>query len=95
MKGRAGPVDKVRRRWLQRRLLVVFAGVIALVGSVSCGHAASEQKASYWTRVKYSHGKKIEFPDFSVEYLGGRRKTVPSLPERLPLLRFQGQQRKG
>jgi hypothetical protein len=80
MKGRAGPVDKVRRRWLQRRLLVVFAGVIALVGPVSCGHAASEQKASYGTRVKYSPGKKIEFPDFSVEYLGERRKTVPVYP---------------
>jgi hypothetical protein len=80
MKGRAGPVDKVRRRWLQRRLLVVFAGVIALVGPVSCGHAASEQKASYGTRVKYSHGKKIEFPDFSVKYLGERRKTVPVYP---------------
>jgi hypothetical protein len=77
MKGRVGPVDKVRRRWLQRHLLVVFAGSIAFAGPVSCGHAASEQKASYGTRVKYHLGKKIDLPDFTIEYVGKRRKSVP------------------
>jgi signal peptidase I len=80
MKGRAGPVDKVRHRWLQRRLLVVFVGLIAFAGAVSCGHATSKQKASYGTRVKYRPGEKIEFPDFTVEYVGERRKTVPVYP---------------
>jgi hypothetical protein len=54
--------------------------LFAFAGPVSCGHAASEQKVSYGTRVKYRVGQKIEFPDFTVEYLGERRKSVPVYP---------------
>ena len=54
--------------------------VLAFAGPVSCGHAASEQKASYGTRVQYRPGQKIEFPDFTVEYLGERRKSLPVYP---------------
>jgi hypothetical protein len=32
------------------------------------------------TRVKYKAGQKIEFPDFTVQYLGERRKTLPVYP---------------
>jgi len=31
-------------------------------------------------RVKYGTGEKIEFPDFTIEYLGERRKTLPVYP---------------
>jgi hypothetical protein len=54
--------------------------LLALFSPVSCGHAASEQKASYGTGVKYRVGQKIEFPDFTIEYLGERRKSVPVYP---------------
>ena len=30
--------------------------------------------------MKYRVGQKIEFPDFTVEYLGERRKTLPVCP---------------
>jgi hypothetical protein len=50
---------------------------LVFAGPVSCGHAASEQTASYGIRVKYRAGQKIEFPDFAIEYLGERRQTVP------------------
>ena len=60
--------------------ILLLSGVLAFAGPVSCGHAASEQKASYGTRVKYRAGEKIEFPDFTVEYVGERRKTVPVYP---------------
>jgi signal peptidase I len=61
-------------------LILLIGVVLAFAGPVSCGHAASEQKASYGTRVKYRPGEKIDFPDFTVEYVGERRKTVPVYP---------------
>lgn len=61
-------------------LIFLLSGVLAFAGPISCGHAASEQKASYGKRVKYRTGQKIEFPDFTVEYVGERRKTVPVYP---------------
>jgi hypothetical protein len=61
-------------------LSLLVGGMLAFAGPVSCGHAASEQKASYGTRVKYRVSQKIEFPDFTVEYVGERRKTVPVYP---------------
>jgi hypothetical protein len=54
--------------------------MLALAGPVSCGHAASEQKGSYGTHVKYRAGEKIEFPDFTLEYVGERRKSVSVYP---------------
>jgi hypothetical protein len=60
-------------------LVLLFGCVLAFAGPVSCGHAASEN-ASYGTRVKYRAGRKIEFPDFKVEYVGERWKTVPVYP---------------
>jgi hypothetical protein len=61
-------------------LILLVGCVLAFAGPVSCGHAASEMKASYRTRVKYRPGEKIEFPDFTIEYVGERRKTVPVYP---------------
>ena len=58
--------------------ILLFGGLLVFLGSISCGHA--EQNASYGTRVKYRAGQKIEFPDFTVEYLGERRKSVPVYP---------------
>jgi hypothetical protein len=48
---------------------------------VSCGHA--EQNASYGTRIKYKARQRIEFPDFTIEYVGERRKTLPIYPRGL------------
>jgi hypothetical protein len=61
-------------------LILLVGSAFAFAGQVTCGHAASEQKASYGTRVKYRPREKIEFPDFTVEYIGERRKTVPVYP---------------
>ena len=61
-------------------LIFLFSGLLAFFGPVSCGHAASERKASYGTHVKYRAGQKIEFPDFTVEYIGERRKGTPAYP---------------
>jgi hypothetical protein len=62
-------------------LIFLFSGLlVAFFGPVSCGHTAFEQKASYGTRVKYRVGEKIEFPDFTVEYVGERRKSIPVYP---------------
>ena len=59
---------------------LIFLGLLAFIGPVSCGHAASEQTASYGARVKYEVAKKIEFPDFTIEYVGERRKSGPVYP---------------
>ena len=61
-------------------LIFLLSGLLAFGGPVSCGHAASEQKASYGTRVKYRSGQKIEFPDFTIQYVGERRKSIPVYP---------------
>jgi hypothetical protein len=65
---------------MKRRLLVVLASFLAFAGPISCGHAASKQKALYGTRVKYRVGQKIEFPDFVIEYVGERRQSVSAYP---------------
>jgi hypothetical protein len=61
-------------------LIFLLGGLLAFADPISCGHAAPEQKASYGTRVKYRTGKKIEFPDFTIEYVGERRKSVSVYP---------------
>jgi hypothetical protein len=61
-------------------LILLVGCALAFAGPISCGHAASEMKASYGTRVKYRPGEKIEFPDFTVEYVGERRKAVSVYP---------------
>jgi hypothetical protein len=61
-------------------LIFLLSDLLAFAGPVSCGHAASQQKASYGTRVKYRAGQKIEFPDFTIEYVGERRKSVSVYP---------------
>jgi hypothetical protein len=60
--------------------IFLISGLLALAGPVSCGYGASGEKASYGTRVKYQTGQKIEFPDFTVEYIGERRKSLPVYP---------------
>jgi hypothetical protein len=62
-------------------LILLVGCALAFAGPVSSGHAASEQKASYGTRVKYRSGEKIEFADFTVDYIGERRKAVPVYPK--------------
>jgi hypothetical protein len=59
---------------------LIFLGLLAFISPVSSGHAASEQTSSYGARVKYEVGKKIEFPDFTIEYVGERRKSGPVYP---------------
>ena len=59
-------------------LTLVSGAIFAFAGVVSCGHA--EENASYGTRVKFRANQKIDFPDFRVEYLGERRKTLPVYP---------------
>ena len=65
---------------------------MAFAGLMSCRHAASE-KTAYGTRVKYVPGQKIEFPDFTIEYIGERRKTVPVYPR--PFIYYDFKVRKG
>jgi hypothetical protein len=61
-------------------LIFLLGGLLAFAGLVSCGNAASEQKVLYGARVKYRTGEKIEFPDFTIEYVGERRKSVSVYP---------------
>lgn len=61
-------------------LIFLLGGLLAFAGPVSCGHAAPEQKTSYGARVKYRTGEKIEFPDFTIEYVGERRESVSVYP---------------
>jgi hypothetical protein len=73
----------------------VFGGMLAFAGLVSCGYAAFEQKAAYGTRVKYRVDQKIEFPDFTVEYLGEHRKSIPVYPRGFLYYDFKVSQGKG
>ena len=61
-------------------LIFVLGSLLVFVGPVSWGQAASGQQALYGTRVKYQAGQKIEFPDFTVEYVGERRTSLPVYP---------------
>ena len=61
-------------------LIFLLGDLLAFAGPVSCGHAASEQNASYGARLKYRTGEKIEFPDFTTEYVGEGRKSLPVYP---------------
>ena len=74
-------------------LIFLLGSLWAFAGNVSCGYAASEEKAAYGTRVKYRPGQKIEFPDFAVVYVGERRKTVPVYPR--PFIYYDFKVRKG
>jgi hypothetical protein len=56
----------------------VSGAILAFTVVVSCGH--TEENASYGTRVKFRANQKIDFPDFTVEYLGERRKALPVYP---------------
>jgi hypothetical protein len=62
----------------QSTLIFLFSGLLGFSGLVSCGHAG--QNPSYGAPVKYQAGQKIEFPDFTVEYLGEHRKGLPVYP---------------
>lgn len=73
-------IQKFRYMRTNSALILLFSCLLAFFGPVSCGYAASEQNASYGSRVKYRAGQKIEFPDFTVEYLGERRKSLPVYP---------------
>ena len=70
----------IRFRQVRNNSTLVLLGLLAVIGSVSFGHAASEQMASYGTRVRYEAGKKIEFPDFTIEFVGERRQSSTNYP---------------
>jgi hypothetical protein len=59
-------------------LILLFSGLLVFLGPVSRGQA--EQNASYGVRVKYRPSQRIEFPDFTIEYVGERRKSVSVYP---------------
>jgi hypothetical protein len=59
-------------------LIFLFSGFLIFLGPVSRGDA--EQNASYGTRVKYKAGQKIQFPNFTIEYVGERRQKSPVYP---------------
>lgn len=61
-------------------LIFLLSGLLTLTGPVSWVYAASEENASYGTRVKYATGNKIEFPNFTIEYVGERRQNSPMYP---------------
>jgi|SRR6267142_2263064 len=63
---------------IRSSLIFLPAVILAFVDVANCGHA--EQNASYGTRVKYRASQKIDFPDFTVEYVGERRKSLPVYP---------------
>ena len=68
-------------RWKNNSVLIfLFSGLLAVAGPVSCGYAASGEKASYGMRVKYGTGNKIEFPEFTIEYVGERRQSSLAYP---------------
>ena len=73
-------IQKFRYMKNNSALILFFSGLLAFIGPVSCGHAAPEQKASYGARVKYRADEKIEFPDFTIEYIGERRQSAPAYP---------------
>jgi hypothetical protein len=62
-------------------LVLLLSGLLVFAAALSCGEAASEKKAAYGMPVKYRLGDKIEFPDFTIEYVGERRKSVPVYPK--------------
>ena len=61
-------------------LILFLSSLLACAGPVRCGYCASARNASYGTRVKYATGKRIDFPNFTIEYVGERRKTLPVYP---------------
>ena len=50
---------------------------VLLSAFTSCG---GERTAAYSTKVKYRQDQAITFPDFSLEYVGERRVTLPVYP---------------
>jgi hypothetical protein len=59
-------------------LIFLLSGLLACAAA-NDSYAASE-KASYGTRVKYQARQKIEFPDFTIEFVGERRQSSPTYP---------------
>ena len=56
--------------------MVLVSGLLVFSG----GYGAPVQKASYGTRVTYVAGKKIDFADFTIEFVGERRTTSQVYP---------------
>ena len=63
---------------IRSSLIFLPAVILAFVDVANCGRA--EQNASYGTHVKYRASQKIDFPDFTVEYVDKRRKSLPVYP---------------
>jgi hypothetical protein len=73
-------IQKFRHMRNNSTLIFVLGSLLAFFGPLSCGDGASEQKAAYGTRVKCRPGEKIEFPDFTIDYVGERRQSTPAYP---------------
>lgn len=62
-------------------LVMLICGVlISVLAFASCGGSDSASKSQYGVRIKYSRDSKIEFPDFTLIFIGQRRVTSPRYP---------------
>jgi hypothetical protein len=49
-----------------------------IAGLVGCKATASPSVQSYGVKVSYAQGQPLEFPDFSLEFLGQRKEADPN-----------------
>jgi hypothetical protein len=61
-------------------VMLIFVVLVSAVALASCGSSASASKSQYGVRIKYSRDSKIEFPDFTLIFIGQRRVASSSYP---------------
>jgi hypothetical protein len=61
-------------------VMLICGFLITVITSVNCGGRASAEKNQYGARVKFVKGLELEFPDFTLEFVGQRRVTSPRYP---------------
>jgi hypothetical protein len=63
------------------RLLILIIGLapsgLALTG---CQWSQPDRKPAYGVKVTYALGQPLEFPDFTLEFLGQRKESDPKFP---------------
>lgn len=61
--------------------VMLISGLLsAIVTFAGCGNKTLTDKNQYGVRIKYAQGVKIEFPDFTLEFIGERRVTSSHYP---------------
>ena len=60
--------------------MLICGALICVVAFAGCGGSASASKSQYGVRIKYARDSKIEFPDFTLIFIGQRRVTSPKYP---------------